>query len=49
MFIGVSATPLYLSVFSQNPGKYGPAPYSVRMQENVDQKNFEYGHFLCIW
>ena len=48
MFIGVLATPLYLSVFSRNPGKYGPAPYSVRMRENVDHKNSEYGHFLRI-
>ena len=23
----------------------GIAPYSVRMRENTDQKNFEYGHF----
>ena len=48
MFIGVSATPLYLSVFSRNPRKYGPAPYSVRMRKNVDQNNYEYGHFLRI-
>ena len=23
-----------------------PGPYSVRMRENKDQDNFEYGHFL---
>ena len=22
-------------------------PYSVRMRENTDQKNSEYGHFQC--
>ena len=22
-----------------------PGPYSVRMRENTDQKNFQYGHF----
>ena len=31
--------------------KYGETPrisqYSVRMRENTDQKNFEYGHFSC--
>ena len=30
------------------------SPYSVRMQENTDQNNFEYGHLsrsvhLCFW
>ena len=24
----------------------GKSPYSVRMKENTDQKNSEYGHFL---
>ena len=23
------------------------SPYSVRMRENMDQKNSEYGHFSC--
>ena len=23
------------------------SPYSVRMRENTDQNNSEYGHFLC--
>ena len=23
------------------------SPYSVRMRENADQDNSEYGHFLC--
>ena len=23
------------------------SPYSVRMRENTDQKNFEYEHFSC--
>ena len=23
------------------------SPYSVPMRENMDQKNYEYGHFLC--
>ena len=30
---------LFWSLFSPNAGKYG---------KNVDQKNSEYGHFLCI-
>ena len=24
------------------------SPYSVRMQENTDQKNSEYGHFHAV-
>ena len=28
-------------------GPPGISPYSVRMRKNMDQKNFEYGHFLC--
>ena len=27
-------------------GPYFPAPYAVRMRENSDQNNSEYGHFL---
>lgn len=23
------------------------SPYSARMRENLDQKNSDYGHFLC--
>ena len=31
---------LFWSVFSR-------IPYSVRMPENTDQNNSQYGHFLC--
>ena len=36
------------SVFSRIRTEYGEriSPYSVRMQENEDQNNSEYGHFL---
>ena len=40
---------LFWSVFSSIRSKYGEirsiSPYSVRMRENTDQKNSEYGHF----
>ena len=40
----------YLSAFSSIPSEYKEilriSPYSVQMQENTDQKNSEYGHFL---
>ena len=26
---------------------FGLSPYSVRLQENTDQNNSKYGHFLC--
>ena len=39
----------FWSVFSRIPTEYWEirsiSPYSVRMQENMDQKNSEYGHF----
>ena len=39
----------FWSVFSRIRTEYGEiksiAPYSVRMRENIDQKNSEYGHF----
>ena len=39
----------FWSVFSRIRTEYGEilriSPYSVRMQENTDQKNSEYGHF----
>ena len=41
---------LFWSVFSRIPNEYGEilriSPYSVRMRENADQNNSEYGHFL---
>ena len=41
---------LFLSVFSCIRAEYGEilsiSPYSVRMRENTDQNNSEYGHFL---
>ena len=36
---------LFWSVFSRIRTEYGEI-YSVRMQENTDQNNSEYGHFL---
>ena len=40
---------LFWSAFSRIRTEYGEvrsiSPYSVRMQENADQNNFEYGHF----
>ena len=39
----------FWSIFSRIRTEYGEilciSPYSVRMQENTDQKNSEYGHF----
>ena len=39
----------FWSVFSRIRTEYGEilriSPYSVRMKENTDQKNLEYGHF----
>ena len=41
---------LFWSAFSRIRTEYGEilriSPYSVRMPENVDQNNSEYGHFL---
>ena len=37
---------LYFSVYGLNTEKYLISPYSVRMLENTDQNNSEYGHFL---
>ena len=41
----------FWSVFSRIRTKYGEiqsiSPYSVRLRENTDQKNSEYGHFSC--
>ena len=41
---------LFWSVFSRIRTEYGEilriSPYSVRMRENTDQNNSEYGHFL---
>ena len=41
----------FWSVFSRVWTAYGEirsiSPYSVRMRENTDQKNSEYGHFTC--
>ena len=36
---------LFWSAFSRIWTEYG-APYSVRMRENADQNNSEYGHLL---
>ena len=41
---------LLWSTFSRIWTEYGEirrAPYLVRMPENTDQNNAEYGHFLC--
>ena len=42
----------FWSFISRIQTEYGEmlriSPYSVRMQENTDQKNSEYGHFSCI-
>ena len=35
----------YFPAFGLNTERY--SPYSVRMRENADQNNSEYGHFLC--
>ena len=35
----------YLPPFGLNTERYFYFPYSVLMQENTDQKNFEYGYF----
>ena len=40
---------LFWSAFSRiwtEYGEYGVSPYSVRMRENANQNNYEYGHFL---
>ena len=41
---------LFWSVFSRIRSEYGEilgiSPYSVRVRENTDQNNSEYGHFL---
>ena len=41
----------YWSAFSRIWTEYEEilriSPYSVRMRENTEQKNSEYGHFLC--
>ena len=40
---------LFRSTFSRIWTEYieiGISPYSVQMRENVDQNNFEYGHFF---
>ena len=43
-------TELFWSAFSRIWTEYGEilriSPYSVRMRENADQNNSEYGHFL---
>ena len=36
----------YFPAFGLNTERYGVSPYSVRMRENTDQNNSEYGHFL---
>ena len=35
---------VHISSFSR---PYFHAPYSVQMQENIDQENSEYGHVSC--
>ena len=41
---------LFRSAFSRIRTEYGEiriiSPHSVRMRENMDQNNYEYGHFL---
>ena len=37
---------LFCPAFSGIRTEYGELQYSVRMQENAEQKNFKYGHFL---
>ena len=45
----VSVVWVFLSLFSRIRTKYGEilraSPYSVRMRENTDQENSEYGYF----
>ena len=36
----------HFSAFGLNTERRSIFPYSVRMQENVDQNTSEYGHFL---
>ena len=42
---------LFWSAFSRFRTEYGEircvSPYSVRIRENADQNNSEFGHFLC--
>ena len=47
---------LFWSAFSHIRTEYGEilriSPYSVRMRENADKNNFEYGYFVrsvCFW
>ena len=46
----VSVFGVFWSIFSCILTEYGDflrkSPHSVRMRENMDQKKFEYGHFL---
>ena len=35
----------HFPAFGLNTGKYSASPYSVRMEENRDKNNSEYGHF----
>ena len=37
----------HFPAFGLNTERYGISPHSVRMRENADQNNSEYGHFLC--
>ena len=41
----LSFSGLYFSAFGLNTEMLCISPYSVRMRENNDQKNSEYGHF----
>ena len=36
---------LFCRIWNEYGDLQGKSPYSVRMQENTDQKNSEYGHF----
>ena len=41
---------ILVRIFPRNRIEYGEilriSPYSVRMRENADQNNYQYGHFL---
>ena len=45
-FSNVSVADIKKEIRKPDPRRARISPYSVRMQENADQNNSEYGHFL---
>ena len=45
-FSNVSVADIKKEIRKLDPRRARISPYSVRMQENADQNNSEYGHFL---